>query len=353
MRTRHLSSSGPVPPYQERHRPVLLHEVVAALNVRPDDAIVDATLGGAGHAKGLAEGLGRNGLFVGFDLDSDAVRRARKALSHLPCRRVFVEANFRNMGRELGRRGIANVTKILFDLGWSSHQLDSGLPADVSACARSHADRSAQAGRGFSFLADEPLLMTYEKRPAEGALTAREIVNRWGERSLADVFYGFGGERHSRRIAKAIVERRKRKPFTTSRELAETISRAVPARYRRGRIHPATRVFQALRIAVNDELGALDEGLRAAWVLLAPRGRLAAISFHSVEDRIVKRAFSDLVKRGEGRLVFRKPVRPSAEEVRSNPSSRSAKLRVIEKISHESQNKKNKQIHPIHIPRET
>jgi 16S rRNA (cytosine1402-N4)-methyltransferase len=173
--------------------------------------------------------------------------------------------------------------------------------------------------------------MTYAKHP-EGILTAHVIVNKWEESSLADIIYGWGGERYSRMIAKAIVERRERKPIETSLELAEIVRDAVPLGYRRGRLHPATRTFQALRIAVNDELGAVSQGLKAAWGLLRPKGRIAVITFHSLEDRVVKELFRSFVKTGEGTLVIKKPLAPTREEMQANPRSRSAKLRVIEKI---------------------
>ncbi len=340
MRTRHISSSDLVSSRKTRHqsrlnkkdstghKPVLLHEVVSALDVQPDDIVVDATLGGAGHAKELVKGLGGNGLFIGFDADRAAIERARAHLASAPAMIHLIHGNFRNMERELERLGVTTITKVLFDLGWSSYQLDSG--------------------RGFSFLSDEPLLMTYGSGE-HAELTAATIVNTWGQDSLADIFFGFGGERYSRRIAKAIVERRRKKPFETSRDLAETIIAATPPRYRRGKIHPATRTFQALRIAVNDELAALTEGLCAAWRLLSLRGRIAVISFHSLEDGVVKRAFSEWVRNGEGRLLPRKPIVPSREEVRENPRARSAKLRVIEKISYESSNSKNKQVRSLDI----
>ena len=182
--------------------------------------------------------------------------------------------------------------------------------------------------------------MTYAKEP--GALTAQKIVNEWAEESIADVIFGWGEERYSRRIAKAIVERRATKPFTTARELAEAIYSAVPPRYRFGKIHPATRTFQALRIAVNDELGSISQALADGWRHLTQDGRIAAITFHSIEDRETKRIFADWEKAGSGepdrpnghsgRRVTKRPIRPAREEIERNPRSRSAKLRVIEKI---------------------
>lgn len=317
MRTRHPSSSDPVP--STGHRSVLLHEVIEFLDIQPDDIVVDATLGGGGHAYELLKGLGGNGLFVGFDLDQAAVDRAEHALRDASVERHLIRADFRHMAEELQKRGVTAVTKVLFDLGWSSYQLNSQ--------------------RGFSFQADEPLRMTYASE--SDGLNAETIVNTWGESSLADIMYGFGEERYSRRIARAIVEYREKQPIKTARELADLIKEATPLRYRRQKIHPATRTFQALRIAVNDELGALSEGLSAAWRLLEPHGRIAVISFHSIEDRLVKRAFAGWASEGNGRLLTKKPITASAEEIHLNARSRSAKLRVVEKISHESSNTKN------------
>lgn len=346
MRTRLTSSSHSVPRSDGAHRPVLLHEVLHALDIQSGDIVLDATLGGGGHAKELLKGLGGNGLFIGFDADQEAVERVQNIFTDSQTKSHLICSNFRDIGKELAARQIPHITKALFDLGWSSYQLDSG--------------------RGFSFLRDEPLRMTYQKpaRPATGrsggdaeALTAEVAINTWAESSLADVIYGFGEERYARRIAKAIVERRQKRLFTTSGDLAEVVRSAVPAPYRRGRIHPATRTFQALRMAVNDELGALKDGLRAAWIGLASGGRIAVISFHSIEDRIVKHMFAEWVKSGEGTLLAKKPLTASREEVVENPRARSAKLRVIqkggEKISHESKNTKNKQVRPVDFSGET
>ncbi len=187
------------------------------------------------------------------------------------------------------------------------------------------------SGRGFSFMHDEPLLMSYGDAPASG-FTAREIVNTWDEGVIADALYGYGEERYARPIAKAIVARRQLQPIETTLELVEIIRDAVPGSYRHGRLNPATRTFQGLRIAVNDELGSLQMGLKAAWGHLSPGGRIAVITFHSIEDRAVKRLFADLAREG-GRLLVKKPLVASREEVAANPPSRSAKLRLIEKLS--------------------
>ncbi len=311
MRTRAVKfSSNPVS--SPGHVPVLLHESIAGLAIGKDDVVVDATLGGAGHAHAIANALSKKGTLIGFDVDHDAIERAEKILAGVAPKVHFLEANFRNLGNELPQRGIKRIDKALFDLGWSSYQL--------------------AAQRGFSFKSDEPLLMTFAKESKAQGLTAARIVNEWAEESLADVIYGWGEERYSRRIAKAIVERRKKQPFTTAHDLAETIYAAVPWRYRSGRIHPATRTFQALRIAVNDELGALEEGLKAAWQMLKPEGRIAVITFHSIEDRIVKWIFKHWEEQGEGTRITRKPIVASDKEIAKNPRSRSAKLRIIEKL---------------------
>ncbi len=291
------------------HRPVLIHEAIEQLAIQADEVVVDATLGGAGHARAISERLGKRGTLIGFDLDSDAIERSRGALAEATCTVHLIEANFRSLKMELEKLGVKQIAKALFDLGWSSYQLDSG--------------------RGFSLHAQEPLLMTYSK--GKHPLTAATAVNEWEEGSLADVIYGFGEERYSRRIAKAIVEVRARKPFETAAELAAVVKAAVPAGYARGRLHPATRTFQALRIAINDELGALKEGLQAAWQLLEPGGCIAVITFHSIEDRAVKQLFRSLEDSGEGTRITRKPIVPSLEELKVNPRARSAKLRVIQK----------------------
>lgn len=292
------------------HKAVLLHEATELLAIQPADTVVDATLGGAGHARAIAGQLGKGGRLIGIDADHDAILRAEEALEGVAPKVHLIEANFRDLSSQLEKLNITEVDKILFDLGWSSFQLD--------------------AGRGFSLKSDEPLLMTYSTEP--GALTAQKIVNEWGEASIADVIFGWGEERYSRRIAKCIVKRRATKPFTTARELAEAIYAAVPPRYRFGRIHPATRTFQALRIAVNDELGSLTQGLADSWRHLSKGGRIAVITFHSIEDRLVKQTFKQWEDAGEGKRITKKPLTPGPEELASNPRARSAKLRVIQKL---------------------
>lgn len=307
MRTRRLTSpSDPMP--VAGHRTVLLHEAIKSLALKEGDTVVDGTLGGAGHAKEIAKNLGSKATLICFDADDEAIARGKEMLEGEEATVHLVHANFRHIRTELERLGIRKIDKALFDLGWSGYQLT--------------------AGRGFSFLSDEPLSMAYDK---DQSLNAAVIVNEWQEESLADVIYGWGEERFSRRIARAIVEAREKQPIRTAKELAEIVKSAVPAPARYGRIHPATKTFQALRIAVNDELGSLEEVLRNTWHMLEDGGRIAVISFHSLEDRIVKQRFSDLEKKGEGTRITRKPVTPSGDELIENPRARSAKLRVIEK----------------------
>ena len=306
------------------HRTVLLHEAVESLSLKENDVVVDGTLGGAGHALAIAKQLGNGGTLIGVDADSDAIGRARDMLadaqapgntgSPVPLTGdgptvLLINDNFRNLKMALASVRIEGVDKVLFDLGWSQFQLS--------------------AGRGFSFQTDEPLSMSYAKSQT---LTAETIVNEWSEESISDVLFGFGEERYSRRIAERIVRERGTKHIATARDLAEIVRAAVPAVYRHAKIHPATKTFQALRIAVNDEFGALKDGMNAAWQLLRKGGRLAIISFHSSEDRIVKHRFAEWAREGQGNLITRRPITPSEREVKENPRSRSAKLRVIEKI---------------------
>jgi 16S rRNA (cytosine1402-N4)-methyltransferase len=304
---------GTAPQQVTGHTPVLLHEVLQSLAISAGDTVVDATLGGGGHARELVKALDARGVFVGLDADSAALERTRTALYAAPSAALptihLVQSNFRKLDDILVSLGIDGIDKALFDLGWSGYQLS--------------------AGRGFSFLADEPLLMTYTDSVQPDTLTALKVVNTWAEESLSDVIYGWGEERASRKIAKAIVDARKRKPIETSRELAEIVESIVP---RRGRVHPATRTFQALRIAVNDEFGAIRQALRATWSALRSHGRIAVITFHSIEDREVKQIMREWQKNGEGKLVSKKPIMPTNEEMRENPRARSAKLRVIERL---------------------
>jgi 16S rRNA (cytosine1402-N4)-methyltransferase len=288
-------------PSRSEHVPVMLDEVLAWLAPRPGQILVDGTLGGGGHTRALAEKVGPAGLVIALDRDPGAVLAGQQNLASLSVR--VVQANYRDLATVLAELGVEPVSGVLLDLGLSSDQL---------------ADRE----RGFSFDADGPLDLRFDPSAGE---TAGELVNRLREQALADLIYQYGEERLSRRIARRIVEQRQKHPIETAKQLADLVRRAVPRSSDSRRIDPATRTFQALRIAVNDELGALDEALRTMPECLVPGGRLAVISFHSLEDRRVKEAF-----RNDPRFepLTKKPLRAGPGETAQNPRSRSAKLRV-------------------------
>lgn len=294
---------------QVRHATVLLSEAVEALEVQARDVVVDATIGAAGHFGILFEKLGYEGVLIGIDADPEAVARAEQKASGKQGPKVrVINDNFRNLDQILEKVGHAKVDRVLFDLGWSGYHLESG--------------------RGFSFQTHEPLIMTYGT-PAEGG-TAAELVNSATEDELADILYTYGEERFARGIARSIVKRRKEAPILTTDDLVEAVNAGTPSWYQHKKLHPATKTFQALRIAVNDELGALREGLSSAIEHLAEGGRIAVITFHSIEDRIVKQMFRDAAEAGKGTVITRKPLVPSREEVARNPRARSAKLRIFE-----------------------
>jgi 16S rRNA (cytosine1402-N4)-methyltransferase len=299
------------------HTSVLLQTSIEGLDIKPGEIFVDGTLGGAGHSEEVIRRFGNEITVVGIDLDTDALERSKLRLQKLPSfnasKVFFKEGSFRNIDTILDELGFEKVQKILLDIGTSSFQIE-------------------ESGRGFSFKTDEPLAMTLSKETLPGEVNARDVVNNWSEKSLSDIIYGFGEERYARKIANAIVSSREVKPIETSGELADIIINAVPASYRRGKIHPATRTFQAIRIAVNDELGALRDGVIKGFERLAPGGRMAVISFHSLEDRIVKDFFREMKNEGKATLLTKKPLTPSIEEISANPRSRSAKLRIISKI---------------------
>ncbi len=298
------------------HTTVLLSEAVEMLEIVPGDTVVDATLGGAGHFAKLLGALGADGVLVGIDADPDAVSRARDVVAHdTRAKRPtvhIIEDNFKNLGHIVERVGALPLNRALFDLGWSGYHLTSG--------------------RGFSFQSDEPLYMTYG-RPESAERTAADIVNSMPEDELADLIYTLGDETFSRQIAKSIALHRRKERILTTNQLVAAIVAGVPASKQHGRINPATKTFQALRIAVNDELSAAQSGITAALSLLAPGGRVAVITFHSIEDRLVKSLFRDAAEQGAGTLVTKKPVAPSDMELAENPRARSAKLRVFEKAA--------------------
>lgn len=294
----------------QSHTPVLLDEVMKLLALREGSVVLDGTAGAGGHAEEIAQYIGLGGTLVCLDQDSDALALASVRLSTCAVKTRFLNTNFRNLASALDTFSIPFVDAILLDLGISGMHL-------------------TDSKRGFSFERDEPLLMTMHHPLPKGAETAGTIVNRMSEKDLMDIFFRYGEERFSRRIAHAIVRERARKPIKTSKELADIILSAVG---RRGKTHPATRVFQALRVVVNDELGALSDGIAEGVKRLSPGGRIAIISFQSMEDRIVKHTFRDLAKSGTVNILTKKPIIPSRAEVLANPRSRSAKLRGAEKI---------------------
>jgi 16S rRNA (cytosine1402-N4)-methyltransferase len=296
------------------HVPVLLSEVVAGLNPRGGGRYIDGTVGGGGHAAALLGRSGPGGRLLGLDADPAALAAARAELAPFGERATLVHGNFRELGQLARQHGFDAADGILLDLGVSSHQLDT-------------------PERGFSFAADAPLDMRLD--PTQGD-TAADLLNRLPESELADLIYRYGEERGSRRVARFIAEARRKRPIATTSELAELVARALGGK--RGKIHPATRTFQALRIAVNRELESLEIALPQAVELLAAGGRLAVISFHSLEDRIVKlffRAESGYGGTGQGRLaiITKKPIEAGGDEIQANPRARSAKLRIAEKVA--------------------
>ena len=306
------------------HVPVLLHEAVAALDIKPQGVYVDGTMGGGGHSLAIAQRL-TTGRLICIDKDDYAHTRARERLAPVAQRVSFVKDDFCNLAAILDRLGLPAIDGLLLDLGVSSFQLDD-------------------AARGFSYTKEAPLDMRMDR---SGPVTAGDIVNGRDERELADILFRYGEERHARRIAAAIVRYRQERPIETTTQLADIVAQAMPAAARREAQHPARRTFQALRIEVNNELGILEKTLRDAADRLAPGGRMAVITFHSLEDRIVKETFASLAqgctcpkdfpvcvcgKKPVVKLVGRKPVTPSEQELEQNPRSRSARLRVAEKL---------------------
>ncbi len=290
-------------------------EVLSWLRPKDGQIFLDCTVGYCGHAEKILEASAPDGIVVGIDRDILAVEAGTRLLERFGNRAILVRGHFVDLKRHLSDRGIHLVHGVLFDLGVSSPQID--VP-----------------GRGFSFQAEGPLDMRMDQ--SAGA-TAADIVNRTEEVDLANMIYEFGEERYSRRIARAIVRARSIRPLETTRDLVSVIEAAVPGHYRRGRIHCATRTFQALRIAVNQELDHLEPALRDAADVLAPGGRLCVISFHSLEDRIVKHTFRALAAQAEQgfEILTKRPQLPADEEMHRNSRSRSAKLRVLQRVTKE------------------
>ena len=309
-----------------KHETVLLHETVDGLDIKPDGVYVDCTLGGAGHAQYLLDQLVPQGHLYAFDQDMTAINNAKlKLADYVEKGQVtFIHQNFRHLKQALEELGVDQVDGIYYDLGVSSPQLDV-------------------AERGFSYGQEARLDMRMNQ---EQALSAYEVVNDWPYEDLVHILYRYGEEKFAKRIARAIEERRAQRPIETTTELAEIVKTAIPAATRRTGGHPAKRSFQAIRIAVNDELGAVEDSLEQALTLLKPEGRISVITFHSLEDRLVKQLFKEVsqgpeVPRGlpilPGQmqapfaLVNRKPIVSSPEELEANNRSRSAKLRILRK----------------------
>ncbi|AKP46760.1 MULTISPECIES: 16S rRNA (cytosine(1402)-N(4))-methyltransferase RsmH [Bacillus] len=307
------------------HETVLLKEAVDGLNVRPDGIYVDCTLGGGGHSQYLASKLSKRGRLIAFDQDVTALQFAKEKLADYRDQITFVKSNFRFIKQELESIGCYKVDGILYDLGVSSPQLDT-------------------PERGFSYHHDAPLDMRMD---LDGERTAYEIVNEWPYEDLVRIFFRYGEEKFSKPIARKIEEARKKAPIETTGQLVELIKEAIPAPARRKGGHPAKRVFQAIRIAVNDELSAFEQSLNDAIELLNPGGRISVITFHSLEDRICKQIFKSLSSapdlppglpilpeeyRPKLKVITKKPIVPNEAEIMNNNRARSAKLRIAEKI---------------------
>lgn len=308
-----------------KHTSVLFKETIDSLAVKPDGVYVDGTLGGGGHASGICERLGSKGLLIGIDRDKDALAAAEKRLEGYKCRKIFVQSNYSQVKSVLEDNCIDKINGAVLDLGVSSFQLDN-------------------SERGFSYMQDSPLDM---RMNADDSFSAYDVVNTYSEKELARIIREYGEERWASRIASFIVKKRAEAPLTSTFELVDAIKAAVPASARREGPHPAKRTFQAIRIEVNDELSQLKKAVDEFCDVLAPGGRLAVITFHSLEDRIVKEIFARRVhpctcppefpvcvcgKIPDIKKVTGKPLTASKEELLANPRARSAKLRVAEKL---------------------
>lgn len=291
------------------HTAVLVEESMLVLNVKPGGVYVDCTLGGATHTEELLKRSAPDGQVISFDVDPSAIDRARTRLSAYGERWMPIMANFRHLVSSLEQHGVGAVDGILIDLGFSSDEL-------------------ADPNKGLSFQVEGPLDMRLGEASNDDHLTAAQIVNTWRMPELTDLIREYGEERYARRIADAIIDYRRATPITTTTQLATLIAQSLPPFYERGRIHPATRTFQALRIAVNDELAALKDVIEAAHQVLQPDGVLAIISFHSLEDRVVKHAFKDSSR---WNALTKKPIEAGESELQRNARARTAKLRAAKK----------------------
>ena len=324
------------------HIPVLLKEIIEVLNPQPGKFFIDGTVGGGGHSASILEKIIPAGKLLAIDWDKNILEKTRREIEakfQIPNSKFqifWIHGNYADLPEILEKYKLPKADGLIIDLGMSSDQLE-------------------KSGKGFSFLRNEPLDMRYNTRNTRGSKmiirgthtdlksrnrrgsnqgeSAAVVVNNYSEKELADIFRKYGEERYARQIANKIVEERKKKPIRTTFELVEVIKKAVPQSYEKHRIHPATRVFQALRIYVNNELGNLEKLLKSLVEILKPGGRAAIISYHSLEDRLVKNYFRELKNQGKAVILTKRPIRPTLEEVKNNPRARSAKLRVIQLIS--------------------
>lgn len=294
------------------HTTVLLHTTIELLNLKPGNTVLDCTVNGGGHSREVCRRFGQDVRVIGLDLDEKALEQADKRLRKEKCNFQLFSANFRNLDSVLKKTGVSTVTGVIFDLGLSSLHLEN-------------------SGRGFSFQSDEPLSMTFSGKTDPKALTAEKIVNEWEAENIQAILEGYGEERFAGLIAEAVVRERQEKRIKTTFELLQILNQALPKWYKRSKRHFATKTFQALRMTVNDEIGALKEGLNKAFSFLSIGGRIAVISFHSIEDRTVKRFFKSKAEAGQAEIILKKPVVPTREEIKDNPRARSGKLRVAEK----------------------
>ncbi len=300
------------------HTPVLTKEILNYLDFKKGGVYIDCTLGGGGHSKAILESIYPHGTLIGIDQDTEAIETVKEELKSYIDKIKLVKGNFKNLKGILSDLKIETVSGIIFDLGVSFHQLK-------------------EKKRGFSFREDSHLDMRMDLTQK---FNADILINSYSEKNLAELFEKYGEERFSKRIARLIVTERKKKAITTTKQLADLIIKTLPRTKKRHtwRIHPATRVFQAIRIEVNQELKALEKGLNQAIRVLEDKGRICVISYHSLEDRIVKNIFKEVEREGKEqknyglKIITKKPIRPSLEEIRDNPKARSSKLRVAEKI---------------------
>lgn len=296
---------------KEIHQPVFLQEVLFYLQPKPGENFIDATVGLAGHSLAILEKNKPEGKVLGIDLNKKTLEILKKEIANE--RLVLIQGNFAALKNIAEENNFLPADGILLDLGMSSWQIET-------------------SGQGFSFQKDEPLLMTYQSEIDEQQLSASQIVNQWPEKELARIFWQYGQERYSRQIARAICQQRQIQSIERTSQLVEIIKKAVPFAEQRKRIHCATRVFQALRLTVNDELNNLKKALEQSLDVLRPAGRLVVISFQSLEDRIVKNFFRQSAKENQLKILTKKPITPCPEEIKINPRSRSAKLRAAVKI---------------------